>query len=348
MAVHDDPDFSRLPAPLADLFARAAERSFFSLPLWYHVLARYGTEGGSHARLYVDGRTRAALVCRLLAKGHRLLSLSNYYSTEHGPVYAAGGGALGEALGEIAREIADARFDAVQLAGLDPHDESFARLSDAFAATGFRPQRYFDSGTWYEETAGVDFARYVAARPGEVRNTWRRKSKALAAAHRVDYVFHDDESAIAGGVADYQRVYAESWKHAEPFPDFMPHLIRAAATTGALRLGILKVDDVPAAAQCWIAWRGRVTIYKLAHAMRFDDLSIGTILTMRMMERVLERDKPHEIDFGRGDDRYKKSFLAQRRERWGLLIANPHTARGRILGWREAAAQTFKRLVHRR
>lgn len=345
MAVHDDPDFSRLSMPLADLFARAAERSFFSLPLWYHVLARYGTETGSRVRVYADTAARAALVCRLSPGRHRLLSLSNYYSTEHGPVYAADAGALREALGAIAREIADARYDAVQLSGLDPHDVSFAGLVDAFGAADLRPQHYFDSGTWYEETVGIDFDRYVAARPSALRNTWKRKSRALAAAHRLDYVFHDGDAALADGVRDYEAVYAESWKSAEPFPNFMPHLIRAAATVGALRLGILKVDGVPAAAQCWLAWRGRVTIYKLAHATRFDGLSVGTILTMRMTERVLERDKPREIDFGRGDDTYKKAFLSRRRERWGLLVANPHTLAGRLLVWRQAAAGVVKRVL---
>jgi len=347
MAVHDDPDFSRLPTPLADLLARAAERSFFALPLWYHVLAHYGTETGSRVRLYTDNEARAALVCRLSPGQHRLLSLSNYYSTEHGPLYATGGTVLRQALGAIACAITDARYDAVQLAGLDPRDESFAGLVDAFSAAGLRPQRYFDSGTWYEETAGIDFDRYIATRPSALRNTWRRKSKALAAAHRIETVFYDDGAALAEGVRDYESVYAESWKLAEPFPDFMPHLIRAAATVGALRLGILKVDGMPAAAQCWLAWRGRVTIYKLAHATRFDELSVGTVLTMRMMERVLDRDRPREIDFGRGDDAYKKSFLAQRRERWGLLIANPHTLAGRLLAWREAAAGIAKRVLRR-
>jgi Acetyltransferase (GNAT) domain len=348
MAVYDNPDFTALPAPLAALFARAAGRSFFSLPVWYHVLSRYGTSKGATARLYADSETRVALVCRLDGPGaRRLASLSNYYSTEYGPIYADAGPSLAAGLREIAREIAAARFDAVQLAGLEPNDDSFSCLKDAFAAAGFVTRRYFDSGTWYENTAGMDFARYVEARPAQLRNTWRRKEKALEASKRRAFAYYDDSSRIEEGVAAYERVYAESWKGGEPYPEFMPHLIRAAAGAGALRLGILSVDAIPAAAQCWILWNGRATIYKLAHATRFDDLSPGTILTMTMMERVLSQDRPREVNFGRGDDAFKKSWLGQRRERWGLLLVNRRTLRGRALVWRERAAGVIRRAIGR-
>ncbi len=350
MAVFENPDFTNLPQPLASLFAKAAERSFFALPIWYHVLFHYGTGKGAVPRLYADDedRPRAALVCQAPKSGsHRLLSLSNYYSTEYGPLYAAGEQHLAEAFGVIARQIRAGRWAALRLAGLDPEDAAFAPLAEAFAKDGFAVYRYFDSGTWYENTAGLDFARYVEARPAALRNTWRRKSQKLNAEHKTEFVFHDDAARIEDAVEDYQRVYRTSWKGAEPYAEFMPQLIRAAAQVGALRLGVLKADGEAAAAQCWILWRGRATIYKLAHDARFNEHSPGTLLTMAMMERVLERDRPREVDFGRGDDGYKKLWLGQRRERWGLVIANRQTLGGLVVSGRESAARMVKRLIRR-
>ncbi len=344
----DNPDFLNLPAPVAALFAKAARRSFFALPIWYHVLARFGTDVGDRVRLYLDDASAptAALACRVSATAPReLLSLSNYYSCEHGPILDGAGTALAPALARIAAEIASERpaWDAIRLGGLDPEDPGFALVAGAFGTAGWSVHKYFDSGTWYEDTGGLSFADYLKALPPALRNTWRRKAAKLERSGRLSEAFHDRPAGIADGIAAYEAVYRNSWKGHEPYPAFTSELIHAAAACGALRLGILNLDGEPAAAQLWLAWQGRATIYKLAHDQRFDDLSLGTLLTMRMFERVLDGDQPQEINFGRGDDGYKKLWLPKRRERWGLLIANRRTPRGLMLAARQTAGEVVRR-----
>ncbi|MFX6011244.1 GNAT family N-acetyltransferase, partial [Acinetobacter baumannii] len=69
-----------------------------------------------------------------------------------------------------------------------------------------------------------------------------------------------DGERLVAGIAAYQAVYAQSWKMADPYPDFVPGLIRLCARRGGLRLGVAWLGDKPVAAQIWIVANGRADI----------------------------------------------------------------------------------------
>jgi hypothetical protein len=348
MAIYRNPDFTRLPSTLAGIFEAAGRDSFFALPAWYDLMARHCTTGSSEIRICADERlgSAAALVLHSTVgeAGRRLLSLANAYSVEHGVLHPSDSD-VATGLAAIVDEILSdtPRWDGIVLSELDPREPAYGAAVTALRRAGLLVECTFSSGNWYENTAGMSFSDYVAGRPSELRNTWRRKRR-RAAAGGLKTARFSGSAGIDRAIADYQAIYAQSWKPAEAHPEFIPGLIRLAAAKGVLRLGISTLDGIPAAAQFWIVWNGRAVIYKLAHDKRFDELSLGTLLTMEIAEWVLGDDRPYEVNFGRGDDPYKKLWLPLRRERWGIAAANPRTARGLRFGLKREAAKLYHRL----
>ncbi len=129
-------------------------------------------------------------------------------------------------------------------------------------------------------------------------------------------------------MADFELVYRRSWKQPEPFPDFNTTLMREAARCGVLRLGLLHIGTTAVAAQLWVVEGDRATVLKLAHDEAFKPASPGTVLTALMLRELLDREHIAEIDFGRGDDPYKADWAGIRRQRVGLVLANPRHPRG--------------------
>jgi hypothetical protein len=347
MPVYKNPDFRRPPPGLAAIFAGVGQQSFFSLPQWYDLLTRFGLPEGTEIRVYTDERSGLAMPLKVSRNGglHSLSSLANFYSVEH-DLIASADADLARGLTAILSEIVAERprWSCVRFSELDPGAASYQALVHQLRHAGLAVECTPGAATWYETTNNLDFEKYLAARPSQLRNTWRRKYRKITASQTLEFSFFSNPSGIERGVSDYERVYAASWKEREPFPEFIPSLIRLAAELDALRLGIYYVDEIPAAAQFWILWHGRAIIYKLAHDKRFDEFSLGTLLTMGMVERILRSDSPHEINLGRGDDLYKSLWLSKRRERWGITAANLRTARGFRLGLEREMAKIYHRL----
>jgi hypothetical protein len=323
------PDLDALPA---SLFAAADD--FFATPAWWRTVLGAGMPEGAHPRFLLCGNE--ALV-PLLQQGRALQSLTNPYSCLWRPLLAPGldPSAAGHALGTFCRDWPTVKLEALaDEPALDP-------LLAGARRAGMLAARYAHFGNWHEPIAGRSFDQYLSARPGALRETFRRKLRRSKAT--LEIVSTPD--ALAAGIATYEEIYARSWKIPEPFPRFNAEMMRQAAAIGALRLGFLHANGRAIAAQIWIVFAGRATVLKLAHDEADKDLSPGTLLTALMLRDLIDREHVAEIDFGRGDDPYKQLWATHRRQRIGVVLANPRRPAGLVTLARQWAGTARRRMT---
>ncbi len=324
-------DLAELPATYNALFYRAQEKSFFFSLAWYRNYVRTVVDPTRSLPIFAaesgPGQPRAILMMQHRA-GNRfaireLRALGNCYTSLCGPIV----GEQDVALGPLAEEIARQGWNRVDLHPLE--FDSAQKITDAFHSSGLFAYRYFCFGNWYLEVKGRSYREYFETLPSALKNTLARKRKQGSKRFRIDIITGNER--LEAALDAYHRVYNVSWKVPEPHPEFIRGLAAACAGAGWLRLGILYVDEEPASAQIWIVNSGIASIYKLAYDKRFARLSVGSLLTARLMEHVIDHDRVREVDYLTGDDPYKKDWMSHRRGRWGVIALNPRTFYGPLL-----------------
>lgn len=326
----------RLPLRLRQEWLTHEGASFFLTLPWFETLASSGLDRNLTVRLYAvrDGsRYVAVLPCCRSRNDRALRSLTNFYSNGYSLVVLADATMAAPAAEALARHIAHERprWTTIDLQFFVDSDPNTIALREALARAGFKVYSYFQYENWYSDTRGVDFAQYFSNRPSQLRNTILRKERKLRREHAVDlriYRHLDSSTQLADATGQFIEVYNGSWKRPEPFPNFLPTLIRSTNARRQLRLGILKIDDMPAAAQIWIFEGKRMLIYKLAYAERFKDLSVGSILSTELFRMALDEDRAEELDYGVGSDAYKRDWVEKRRNFIGIIAFNPLTTSG--------------------
>lgn len=327
-----------LPEEASRLFEQASANRglFFSRP-WFDNLAATGLETNASFRIYTvrDQTTgRLALILPLREAParfglRRLEGMANWYSSLYGMI-AASSTSLEQPLQQLAYAIAQELpcWDVLDLHPLDPCDPLFDATLDALRKAGMATQRYFCFQNWYLDVAGRSYDAYAGELPSRLRNTLKRKGRQLEKSRRAQFDVVTGGDRLETAIAAYQAVYAASWKSPEPAPDFVPGLIRTCAAQGWLRLGIATVDGIPAAAQLWIVCDRVASIYKLAYDERYANLSVGSLLTERLMRHVIDVDGVAEVDYLTGDDAYKRDWMSLSRERCGIIAFNLRSGRG--------------------
>ena len=327
MRVHAVADFAEVERDCAELLRALGGESFFLASWWWRTMLSAGLPPGSAARFLIcAAANRPVAVLPLLAHADGTLEgLSGPYTCLCQPSFdhdldVAGLRSVGTAFARHCRAFPPIRLDA-----LDADAPWVAPFLAGARAGGLHAGRFDHFGNWHERVGAVDWATYLRARPGGLRETIRRKMKR---AGETEFQLVTGGDALEPAIAAYEEVYARSWKTAEPFPEFNATLMRQAAAVGALRLGLLQVGARIVAAQLWIVTNGTATVLKLAHDEAYKPLSPGTVLSVHMIRHMLEGDGIHTLDFGRGDDAYKQLWATRRHQRIGVILANPWSFAG--------------------
>jgi len=338
-----------LPAWCDGFLAAPAAGEFFASRAWYDTLIAHALPPGAEPVLALcEAGGREAALLPLLRQHGRLGALVSPYTLDWRPLPAPTAGpaamrAAGRALGAALRQASPVRLDM-----LDAEAPGLAPLLDGLGDAGLRPLRFLHAGNWHEALPpATGWEAWLAMRPAALRNTIARK---LARAGRETAFEAVDAPgpALEEGIAAYEAVRARSWKPDEPFPGLDAALMRAAAASRVLRLGVLRAraDGQPLAAQYWVLDRGgrRATVLKLAHAEDSRAASPGTVLTALMIRALLTQDGVAELDFGRGDDPYKRLWVGARRQRIGVLLADPRRPAGLLAIARHLSGRLGRRL----
>ena len=311
---HADLNEVQASPALAALLSAPSAGSPFDRLAWWHGLAEHcGLE--PLIAVAQDGDHYGVLP--LQRDGAKLTALANWYNFTARPIFSAGADAPA-LVGAIARDL-KRHAAQVDLAPLPNEDTTAALLETAFNTAGWIAFRTHSDQNHLLELAVQSFADYLAARPGPLRTTLKRKAGKVAVT--IDTAF------VPANWAAYETIYAESWKPGEGSPAFLRSFAEAEGAAGRLRLGLARADGVPVAAQLWTVEHNTAFIHKLAHTEASKPLSPGTTLTAALFEHVIGHDRVALIDFGTGDDGYKRDWMETVRPRYRLQLYRPEAAR---------------------
>ncbi len=281
-----------------------------------------------------------------LVQGRNVRQAGNYYTAHFGPLCA---GPTADAERAVRGAIADVaarrpRWDSVALDLLDPESEDWRVLRAAFADQGWRTYSYFCHANWYLDCTELSFDDYLKSRGSSIRKSIANRERKFDRMDEGEFYVVDGPDQADEALAVFLELSRVRWEKDEPFPDFIPGLVSLGARTGWLRLAIAKIGGRPAAAQLWFVVGDRAYIYKVAYDDEFKSLSIGAVVTLKMMRHVIDVDEVNEVDFLTGDEGYKESWMSGRREKWGFLALNPRSPRGLARIALNSSKQVVKRL----
>lgn len=323
---HDDLNEVQGNPALASMLRAPAAASPFNRLEWWRNLAE---NCGLLPLIAVASHGSETAVLALALNGRALGAFENWYNFAFAPI-VSDGSSRKDLLDAIAESLAS-RSGRVSLDKLGADDA--ADLARALRSAGYL--------VWIEETGinhrlsvgGRTFSEYLSSRPGQLRSTLKRKRA------KLDIVLHDTFSDQVHDI--FENIYKLSWKPEEGSPEFLRRYASEEGSAGRLRMAIGYAEGLPVAAQMWTVENGTAYIHKLAHRSDANDLSPGSLLTAALMERVIDHDRVQLVDFGTGNDAYKRNWMEEARTLYRVDAIRPFDPRN----WPAIACRSLRQLA---
>lgn len=317
-----------------DNAARAAGfASPFDRTSWFDLLAAHGFAGEGRIDARGEAGATTAFLPLRIDKPGQVSGLTNWYSFAIRPLYR-GAADRDAALTELFRSL---RKRAARLSLYPVRDEDREGIDAALRAAGWWTKAVAAGHRHWLDLGDMDHDGWWATRPGALRSTVQRKAKKGVVDIRLSTTF-DPENWAA-----YEQIYAASWKPEEGHPALLRAFAEAEGAGGRLRMGIARIEGAPVAAQFWTVEDGTAFIHKLAHVEDSLKASPGTLLSAALFRHVIEIDGVRRVDFGTGNDAYKRDWMNRHDPLWRIEAFNP----SRIAAW-GPAFKAFARTLLRK
>lgn len=334
------------PEDVMELFSKLEQENLESGAGWYGNFVDTVAKKIGESFFYVlrrNSRPIAALPLLKIRKRPSYVSfhsLSNYYTSFYAPLIdsTATQSDITILLKKILQQ--NAKIHCFQLEPLDFKARTTDILLLSLRESGFICFEYFCFKNLFL-TVQKNWTDYLASRGHRILNTLKRKAKKLINAGGALEIV-TTKSQLEPALADYLQVYRASWKKPEPFPDFIPGLVRTYAANGWIRIGVARLQGRPIAAQIWIIKDSCASIFKLAYDDEYKTYSAGTQLTAQLLRQAIEVENVKTVDYMKGDELHKRDWMNNSCDRIGILAINPRTMIGISLLIKESSGRALK------
>jgi CelD/BcsL family acetyltransferase involved in cellulose biosynthesis len=155
-------------------------------------------------------------------------------------------------------------------------------------------------GAWDEYLAGLD---------AKQRHEVKRKLRRLEESGDVKFTVYDDGADILDRLEIFFTLFRESRTDKTQFmtdqmENFFNAMISKTARLGILKMGVLNVDGVPAAAVLCFDYHDAIYLYNNGYDPAYAGLSVGVLCKVLLLRYAID-EKKKTFDFLKGNEIYK-------------------------------------------